>query len=269
MSPPGRLMSPLPTHRLAQLSDLHLTTHNEPFAGQIDTDAQLRLALQRLAHAGQRLDAVVLSGDLTDAGSPAAYQRLRALIDEQARLLGCPILVGAGNHDSKQAFNASLGPADNVTEVRGLRIIQLDSSVPGTDQGELSASQLDWLAQVLATPAEHGTVLVVHHPPAPSASVVMSVATLRNIADLAGVVAGADVRIILSGHWHTPASSTFAGIPVAVAGGVSYVADPLFQARGYRALVGGQSFNLVEFYPGQVVTLVVPVTAATLHQIDL
>ena len=261
-------MSPLPTHRLAQLSDLHLTTHNEPFAGQIDTDAQLRLALQRLAHAGQRLDAVVLSGDLTDAGSPAAYQRLRALIDEQARLLGCPILVGAGNHDSKQAFNASLGPADNVTELRGLRIIQLDSSVPGTDQGELSASQLDWLAQVLATPAEHGTVLVVHHPPAPSASVVMSVATLRNSADLAGVVAGADVRIILSGTG-TPRRPA----PSPVSRSRSPAGSATWRIRSSRPGVPGAGrwpdFNLVEFYPGQVVTLVVPVTAATLHQIDL
>lgn len=261
-------MTPQPTHRLAQLSDLHLTAHDEPLVGQIGTDAQLQYAFRRLADAGQSLDAVVLSGDLADTGSPAAYDRLRSLLARQSELLGCPILVGAGNHDSAEAFNASLGPADSVTEVRGLRIVQLDSSLPGTDQGGLSDSQLGWLATVLATPAEYGTVLVVHHPPAPSASRVMSVSTLHNKADLAAVVADTDVRIILSGHWHTPGSTTFAGIPVAVAGGISYVADPLYQERGYRALADGQNFNLIEFYPAQVVTLVVPVAAVAVHQID-
>ncbi|WP_246271743.1 hypothetical protein [Amycolatopsis acididurans] len=49
--------------------------------------------------------------------------------------------------------------------IGGLRIIALDSSVPGHGHGELSGGQLDWLARELATPAPDGTILAPHHPP--------------------------------------------------------------------------------------------------------
>lgn len=263
-------MADEPTHRLAQLSDLHLTAGNAPLAGQIDTEAQLRLALGRLADSGLEFDAVILSGDLADAGSAEAYQRLQHIVAEQSELLGCPVLAGAGNHDERRNFTTTLGPADSVTEIRGLRLIQLDSSVPGAGHGEISRSRLAWLTEQLASPARHGTVLVVHHPPVPSASAVMSQFALRNPGDLAEALTGSDVRIILSGHQHVPGSSTLAGIPVAIAGGVSYAADPMYQKRGYRAMTEGQSFTMVEFYPGQVVTMVASVAAnPTLHQIDV
>ena len=113
-------------------------------------------------------------------------------------------------------------------------------------------------------------MLVVHHPPVPSASAVMSRFALRNPDDLAEVLVGSDVRIILSGHLHVPGSATLAGIPVAIAGGLSYAADPMYQNRGYRAMTEAQSFTVVELYPGQVVTMVVPVSAhSTLYQIDV
>ena len=85
-----------------------------------------------------------------------------------------------GNHDERAAyarglFDRDLGdhdelavPAqDAVYDVGGLRIVALDTSVPRYHHGELSDEQLDWLADVLTTPAEHGTVLALHHPPIP------------------------------------------------------------------------------------------------------
>ena len=263
-------MADQPTHRLAQLSDQHLTAQNTPLAGQIDTEALLRLAFRRLADSGLDFDGVILSGDLTDTGSSEAYQRLQHVIAEQSGLLGCPVLVGAGNHDEGLNFNRTLGPADSVAEIRGLRVIQLDSSVPGAGHGEITHDQLAWLTRQLAGPVRHGTVLVVHHPPVPSASAVMSRFALRNPDDLAEVLVGSDVRIILSGHLHVPGSATLAGIPVAIAGGLSYAADPMYQNRGYRAMTEAQSFTVVELYPGQVVPRVVPVSAhSTLYQIDV
>ena len=38
---------------------------------------------------------------------------------------------------------------------------------PATTTASCSAEQLAWLADVLATPAEHGTLLAMHHPPLP------------------------------------------------------------------------------------------------------
>ena len=61
----------------------------------------------------------------------------------------------------------SAATQDRVHDVAGLRIVSLDTSVPGYHHGELTDDQLAWLADVLATPAPHGTLLALHHPPIP------------------------------------------------------------------------------------------------------
>ena len=106
-------------------------------------------------------------------------------------------------------------------EVDGLRIVALDTSVPGYHHGELLTEQLAWLADVLATPAEHGTLLAMHHPPLPLPMIrAAELIELHDQHALADVVAGTDVRGILAGHLHFPTWSTFAGVPVSVAVGV-------------------------------------------------
>ena len=49
-------------------------------AGRIDTEAQLRRALARVEASGERVDALVISGDLADSGDPAAYELLRDIV---------------------------------------------------------------------------------------------------------------------------------------------------------------------------------------------
>lgn len=71
-----------PSHRLVQLSDFHFTEGNELLFDLVDTEQQLRRAFDRLADSGQRFDAVIISGDLADAGSAEAYQRLAGLVAE-------------------------------------------------------------------------------------------------------------------------------------------------------------------------------------------
>lgn len=265
-----------PTHRLVQLSDLHLTEGNAALHGGIDTQAQLGLAVERLAASGLSFDAVILSGDLTDAGGREPYQRLAGWIDRISQRLGCPVLPGLGNHDVRATYNevfhpgTGLAPVDSVTDLAGLRLIHLDSSVPGAGHGHLEAAQLAWLAEVITEPAEHGSILVVHHPPIPTSSPVMAMVELDNPDDLVPVLTGSDVRMILSGHMHHSGTSSLAGIPIAIANGVSYASEPLFDHLGYRGLTAGQSFTLVEVFEHQVVTKVVPVAEhPTLHELTV
>lgn len=263
-----------PTHRLAQLSDLHFTANNAPLQAVIDTEAQLRQTIERLAGTGLSFDAVILSGDLADEGSPDAYQRLAGWIAAISERLDCPVLAGLGNHDARAPYHAtfgggeSLAPLDTVTDINGLRIIHLDSSMPDAAHGEVTAAQLEWLGAVLAEPAAHGSILVIHHPPIPTSSQVMALVELINPDALIPVLTGSDVRMILSGHMHHSGTAALAGIPIAIANGVGYAADPLFDHLGYRGMTAGQSFNLIEVFDHQVVTKVVSVAEhPTLHQI--
>jgi Icc protein len=152
-------------------------------------------------------------------------------------------------------------PVDQVFEIEGLRIIALDTSVPGFHHGDLTDDQLDWLADTLRTPAARGTILALHHPPLPTPLPLMSILELRRQNRLAEVIAGSDIRAILGGHLHYATTGLFAGIPVSVAAATCYTMDLSAPVRELTGVAGGMSLNLVHVYEDQIVHSVVPIGA--------
>jgi hypothetical protein len=123
--------------------------------------------------------------------------------------------------------------------------------------------QLARLRDELATPAEHGTVLALHHPPIPSPMCpVAEVIDLLDTDRLAAVLAGSDVRAILGGHYHFSSHATFAGIPVSVAAATCYLSDPAPLDRFISAVDGHTSVNAVHVYADRIVHTIVPVPDA-------
>jgi 3',5'-cyclic AMP phosphodiesterase CpdA len=256
---------PAPTHVLAHLSDMHLIAGGGLLQGHIDTVAQLRKALEKVEASGERIDALVLSGDLTDSAQPEAYATLRELVEPVAERLGATVVVTGGNHDERRPLAQGWygldtdEPQDRVTVVRGLRIIDVDSALPGFHHGGFSEAQYAWLARELATPAEHGTILVMHHPPISYRSPVMQLLDFDDPARLRATLEGTDVRAILSGHLHVTSFGTLGHVPVLVAGGVSYVDDVGAPRELLMGVDGPQSWNLVEVHADHVVATVAPV----------
>src|SRR5690348_14141719 len=126
------------------------------------------------------------------------------------------------------------GPLDRVFLVDGLRIVALDTSVPGQHHGEVTDAQLAWLARVLDVPAPSGTILAMHHPPLPTVADLAVAVELVEQHRLANVLEGTDVRAILAGHMHYSSFGTFAGIPVSVASSTCYTQDLAFEQAGTR-----------------------------------
>jgi 3',5'-cyclic AMP phosphodiesterase CpdA len=256
---------PRPSHTFVHISDTHLPGRRSPLYGsETDPDSNLLLLLSRLVSSGLRPDALLMTGDMADRGDASAYRRLHALVTPVAEELGCEVVWAAGNHDERTAMRTELGLAgsggDPVTEVRwfgGLRVIVVDSTVPGKHWGEVPAAQLAWLSSELSTPAPEGTLLMMHHPPLPTVLDLAVTVELRGQSGLAEVLRGSDVRGILSGHVHHPSFGTFAGIPVAVASSSAYGQD-LAQPRGAtRGQDAAQGYNLVQVYADSVVHSVV------------
>ncbi|GAA2740223.1 3',5'-cyclic adenosine monophosphate phosphodiesterase CpdA [Terrabacter aerolatus] len=258
---------PAPTHVIAHLSDPHLLAGGGLLAGHIDTAAQLRRALARVEGSGERYAALVISGDLADTGDPDAYALLREIVDPVVARLGCALVLTGGNHDERRPMARELygvdtdEPQDRVTDVDGLRIIALDSAVPGYHHGGFSDDQYAWLTRELTHPAPHGTILVIHHAPITYRSPVMQLLDFDDVERLRTVVEGSDVRAILSGHLHVTSFGTLGSVPVLVAGGVSYVDDVGAPRELLMAVDGPQSWNLVEVHADQVVATVVPIEA--------
>jgi len=260
---------PPPTHVVAHLSDTHLLAGSARQYDAIDTVERFRQALDRVGRIDPPPQALVFTGDLADVGDPAAYRILRELVEPMADAIGAQVVWCMGNHDDRAAYSRELfgeesdASQDRVYDVAGLRIVSLDTTVPGWHHGEVAESQLAWLRDVLATPAQHGTILALHHPPIPSPMVPASeLIELRDTEGLADVLRGSDVRAIVGGHYHFSSHSTFAGIPVSVASATCYLADPAPLDRFISAVDGHTSVNAVHVYADRVVHTVVPVPDA-------
>jgi Icc protein len=252
-------------HVIAHISDTHFLGGRRRLYEALDTDSTLVRALAQLETSGQRPEAIVITGDLADLAEPDAYARLRKLVEPPAARMGSRIVWVMGNHDERPAFSAGLfghesaEPQDRVEMLGDLRIIALDTTVPGFHHGEIRESQLEWLREALAKPALDGTLLALHHPPIPTPVEIMAILELREQTRLADVLRGTDVRAILAGHLHYGTHGTFAGIPVAVAAATCYTIDVSGSVGRLIGVDGGQSINLVHLYDDSVVHSVVPI----------
>ncbi|WP_031478901.1 metallophosphoesterase family protein [Streptomyces bicolor] len=246
--------------RILHLSDTHLERTDTPNKYGVNATDSLRLMLAELRHL-RDVGAVVVTGDIADDGAVEAYTAVRDLVGEFARRLGAPVFYTTGNHDERDAFGKVLGSGHPepvlvleseaseraaVSTVGGLRLVTLDSLVPGKVYGELGARQLQWLKGVLSTPAERGTVLAFHHPPISlDISATQPFFGLRNPGELGEVIRGSDVRVVLTGHYHLQLCGLLESVPVWVTPGVVNRID-LTAAPGTERAVRGASASLVE-----------------------
>lgn len=257
------------SHTIIHVSDPHFLAGGARLGGRYDVEETFARTLRAIGAVDPAPAAIVVTGDLADLGEPEAYRRLRTALEPVADELGAPIVWVAGNHDERPALRAGLldGPATEepitgVWELDGLRLIALDTSVPGWHHGDLDAEQLDWLADVLSTPAPHGTLLAMHHPPLPSHLPLFDILELRHQDELADVIRVSDVRGILAGHLHYSSTGTFAGVPVSVASATCYTMNVALPAPDVNGMDAAQAFNLVHVRPDTITHTVVPVTAA-------
>ncbi|GAA1484310.1 metallophosphoesterase family protein [Brachybacterium fresconis] len=264
--------------RILHLSDTHL--YGDPAArhyDRIDTAAALRGLLARCRDVPD-LDAIIHTGDASDDGSAASYRLLHEILEPFAAAKDAELVIAMGNHDDSEVYGETIALGDRGTTVQdrvvplpgGRRVVVLDTSVPGAGYGHLDPEQLVWLREVLAEPSAAGTVLALHHPPLAAATPLLRALELDGIDELAGVLEGSDVQVVLSGHYHHEMTGQIAGIPVHVVPGVTNVVDPVTagEREQARALTG---VSLVELGAGapRVITSVLPHAGDTLADQDV
>jgi len=215
---------------VAQISDLHLKAGQRLTYGVVDTLGALRRAVDHLNASDPRPDIVVISGDLVDFGRADEY----AVLHPELARLHMPYYLVPGNHDSRgpllEAFRdhaylplSAEGPLDWVVDEHPLRLIGLDSTLPGSHGGQLHDSQLQWLHAQLSLRPEAPTLLILHHPPFISGIGHMDREPFINAAALEQVVARhPQVERLLCGHLHRPMQRRFGGSLSCVCPGTSH-----------------------------------------------
>jgi 3',5'-cyclic-AMP phosphodiesterase len=213
---------------IAHITDFHVRGPGELMGDRIPTDLRLRAVVQALNRLDPPPDLVVGTGDLVNdgdrvGGAEDQYRNLEVILRE----LNAPALMIPGNHDNRIQIRVHLGrylPADmtqsdldadrplNCEMTLGeLRILALDTVVPGAHHGQIGTEQLAWLSERLNAEPEQPTLIVQHHPPFETGIAFMDEMGLLDAAQLELTLQGhRQVVGVLCGHLHRSITSRFA-----------------------------------------------------------
>ncbi|MXN64274.1 phosphodiesterase [Stappia sp. GBMRC 2046] len=209
---------------IAQITDLHIRPNGLACRRVSETNMLAERAVRVLNALDPQPDAVVVTGDLADEAGEREYANVHALLSR----LRAPVYVMPGNHDLTPRMRAGLsgfscvdsGSADKMhyaVDIGALRLVALDSSVPGAPHGELGEQQVAWLDRTLGESARP-TIVALHHPPCALGIRHMDAIALIDGQALAAVVSKhSHVERVICGHVHRSIVAGFAGTVLALA----------------------------------------------------
>jgi 3',5'-cyclic-AMP phosphodiesterase len=213
---------------LAQISDLHIKPPGRLAYDKVDTAAFLRAAVASLLQQNPLPVAIVATGDLVDGGHAEEYAHLQEILSP----LGLPCYVVAGNHDERHSLRQAFrGPGFDYLDQTGeflqyavdlgeLRLLVLDTVVPGEGWGQLCQARLRWLDERLAEDSRP-TLVAMHHPPFDTGIDHMDAMGLEGADAFEAVISRhAHVERIVCGHLHR-------SIQCRVGGAVRWICAPV------------------------------------------
>ncbi|MFZ8998181.1 MAG: phosphodiesterase [Ilumatobacteraceae bacterium] len=203
---------------VAQITDCHIVEPGSLMADRIDSAATLSAVLGHLDTMTPRPDLVVATGDLVNDGRAAQYDRLEELLST----LSIPLVPVPGNHDDRAELRRRFGsvlpaggpqdPIDHVVDLGPLRLVLLDTQVPGRVGGRLDARQLAWLDEVLDDDPARPVIVFQHHPPFATGISFMDAEPFEGARELGEVLARHhQVELLSCGHLHRAIARRFGG----------------------------------------------------------
>ncbi|MEZ5646908.1 MAG: phosphodiesterase [Burkholderiaceae bacterium] len=209
---------------LVQISDTHILPEGCWLDDLVDTAQALREAVRRVQMLRPRPLGVLITGDLVEGGSAAAYRHLRRLLAP----LDMPVWLLPGNHDDRALLRSAFPDHDwlqarasgafiqYTVDLPGLRLVTLDTVVANASHGSLCNDRLDWLDHTLGQAQDVATMIAMHHPPFATHIGHMDAMGLREGANrLADIVARhRQVERIVCGHIHRSVQRRLAGTVV-------------------------------------------------------
>jgi 3',5'-cyclic-AMP phosphodiesterase len=248
---------------LVQLSDPHIGAS----WAEGDPAARFAAAIDGVLALEQRPDAVLVTGDLADHAADHEYEQVHALLER----IDAPSYVLPGNHDDRDALHRHFGvpgaggrPVQYAADLGPLRLVVLDTTLPGEDRGELDQDRLGWLDGALAEAPGMPTIVAMHHPPfavgIPAWDAIgLSLAAREALGEVLG--GHPQVQRVVAGHVHRAITAELRGRP-ALSAPSTYVQGLLdFGATGFELSDDPPGFAVHVLVDGELVSHVQPVRA--------
>lgn len=194
-----------------QITDTHIVAPGALAYGRSDTATALRRAVETINARRPLLDGidcVIVTGDLTDHGTPEEYAHFATLMGD----LALPWQAVPGNHDQRAPMRAAFGDAPWMPEKGPIHwqrdfgpfsVIGLDTLLEGAHHGALSPEGFAFVDAALMDIGSKPVVIATHHPWMHSGIPAMDADNLRNGAELmARLEAHPGAVRMISGHVH-------------------------------------------------------------------
>ena len=242
---------------IAQISDLHFLPKGTLAFGRVDVAGCLARAIDHLNALAPRPDAVLITGDLTNDGDAAVWADLMVMFGR----LAAPLYPLPGNHDDRELMRAAFaqlelfpaqGPLCFDVGLGPVRLIGLDSLIPGDPAGRLGPEQLAWLDARLGEQPEKPTLVALHHPPFRTGIDHMDAMMLEDGDALAAVIGRhRQVERVLCGHVHRTVQCRFAGTLGLIAPGTAHGVQLALAGEPPRWIMEPPGVLLHEWRDGQ------------------
>ena len=199
--------------KIIQISDTHLVKEGCLVSKTLETAASLKNLVGRISKIKLEvgsIDAIIVSGDISDDGTAESYQRFKSILSS----LELPIFLVPGNHDVRSIFRSEFlsagylpkaGKLNWHKKVGEIHIIGLDTLIEGQGGGELDGDTLKFLESTLEKLGNAPTLLMLHHPPFKSGIEFMDAIGLHTGRESFGDILSSycGELIVVCGHIHT------------------------------------------------------------------
>lgn len=233
--------------RILHISDIHLTQSDSPLWG-VDVRRNFDSAVASIAKIKDRIDAIFITGDLSNDGSIESYK----YIDKAFRTIGIPTYCCMGNHDNQQNMESALSGGyiilDPIVRLANWKFIMLNSVVPDEEEigknkarGFLSNESLTFLESNLDD--SNNIAIVLHHPPIEPGG-WLNRKLLDNRTEFNDLIMRyPQVKLVLYGHTHYNQQIYYDDILYSSASSIGFAFDkdlPKFQISH-----GAEGYNIV------------------------
>lgn len=253
--------------RILQITDTHLAAPPGLVAGVLDTQAALDRTVADIAASLPKIgpvDAMLITGDLSDDGSAQSYALLHAKLEP----LGLPLLAIPGNHDAREEMRAAFadlglfapsGRLNWLQDIGGLRIVGIDTLVEGSGGGMIDAETVGFLEAALAF--DGPVLLAMHHPPFASGVRFMDEIGLDGVELLVRCLERSPAKIrIVCGHVHMMAMGSVGDVTAIACPSTCSSFDPDFRLDAPVGFFsGGGGFMIHDWENGFRSTLIASV----------
>ena len=151
--------------------------------------------------------AVVVSGDLTDAGYRQEFEEAAEYVSR----FGCEnVMVIPGNHDSRNVgyihFERLFGERYSLIEFEEAIMVGVDSSEPDLNDGRVGREHYDFIRSCFENAGDKLKIFVIHHHLIPIPGTGRERNIIFDAGDVLELLDDLKVDLVLSGHKHVPYS---------------------------------------------------------------